>query len=96
LFWLNEAARRKLEELMERGRYEYQSDIVRRHVAQGRVEGHAEAMARAVLAVLEARGLDVTPEIRGRIVECTDAATLERWHRRAVVAASASEIFDEH
>jgi Arc/MetJ-type ribon-helix-helix transcriptional regulator len=100
LFWLNEAARSKLEELMERGRYEYQSDIVRRHVAQGRAEGRdegrAEAKAQDVLTVLEARGLDVSPELRRCILECTDLATLDRWLRRAVVIAEAGKLLNEH
>jgi Arc/MetJ-type ribon-helix-helix transcriptional regulator len=96
LFWLNEAARSQLEELMERGRYEYQSEIVRRHVAQGRDEGRAEAKAQAVLTVLEARGLGVSEELRRRIVGCTDLATLDDWLRRAVVIADASKLIDEH
>jgi Arc/MetJ-type ribon-helix-helix transcriptional regulator len=89
---LNEAARNKLEELMERGRYEYQSEIVRRHVAQGR----AEAKAQAVLTVLETRGLDVPQELRRRILECTDLATLDHWLRRAVVIAEASNLMNDH
>jgi Arc/MetJ-type ribon-helix-helix transcriptional regulator len=92
LFWLNEATRSKLEELMERGRYEYQSEMVRRNVAQGRAEGRAEAKAQDVLTVLEARGLDVPQELRRRILECTDLATLDQWLRRAAVIAEASNL----
>lgn len=96
LFWLNEAARSKLEELMERGRYEYQSEIVRRHVAQGRAEGEAKAKAQAVLTVLEARGIDVPQDLRRRIAECTDLATLDHWLRRAAVIAEASKLLNGH
>jgi Arc/MetJ-type ribon-helix-helix transcriptional regulator len=91
LFWLNKAARSKLEELMERGRYEYQSDIVRRHVAQG----HAEAKAQAILTVLEARGLEAPQDLRRRILECTDLTTLDHWLRRAVTIANASKLMNE-
>ncbi|MCK6586095.1 MAG: hypothetical protein L6Q76_00780 [Polyangiaceae bacterium] len=104
LFWLNEAARSKLEELMERERYEYQSDIVRRHVAQGRVEGRvegraegrAEAKAQDILTVLEARGLPVSQELRKRILECTDLTKLDQWLRRAVVVADSNDLLHEH
>ena len=95
LFWLNEAARRKLEELMEQGRYEYQSELVRRHVAQGEVKGRLAANAQAVLTVLDVRGLSVSSDLRQRILGCTDVATLDRWLRRAVVAADAQELLDE-
>ncbi len=100
LFWLNEAARSQLEELMERGRYEYQSEIVRRHVAQGREvgreEGRTETKAQDVLTVLEARGFAVSEELRRRILECTDLATLDGWLRRAVVIADVSKLIHEH
>jgi hypothetical protein len=91
LFWLNEAARRTLEKLMERGMYEYQSEFVRRNVARGR----AEARSQDVLTVLETRGLDVSQELRRRILECTDLETLNHWLRRAVVIADASKLINE-
>ena len=90
---LGEAARRAMEDLMSTGNYEYQSEFARRYVAQGRTEGKAEGEAKGVLVVLRARGLIVSPEIEERVTRCTDIALLEEWLRRAVVVASAEEIF---
>jgi hypothetical protein len=39
---LNEAARAALEELMQSGTYEYQSEFARKYFAQGRQEGRQE------------------------------------------------------
>lgn len=75
--------------------YEYQSDFARRYVAEGRAKGYAEAVARAVLTVLEARGLAVPDAIRERILIQKDPERLERWLEKAVVASSVDEVFDE-
>jgi len=64
---LPEAARHYLEALMTSRTYEYQSPFVLRYVLQGRAEGRAEAKAegatggaKALLSVLDARGIDST------------------------------------
>ena len=75
--------------------YEYQSDFARKYVAQGREEGEAKAQARAVLTVLRVRGLEVSDEARERILTEKDAARLERWIERAILAASTAEVFAE-
>jgi len=94
---LGEATRAALEELMQSQRYEFQSEFARRHTAIGEAHGQArgEAIgeARALLAVLDARGLIVSPEQRDRILSCTDAAALERWVRRAVSVSSTDDLF---
>jgi hypothetical protein len=46
-----------------------------------------------VLVVLRARGLVVSPAVEERVTRCTDIAQLDEWLRRAVVVASAEEIF---
>jgi|SRR6185437_2009406 len=58
-------------------------------------ELRAEEAARNVLAVLRVRGIAVPDAVRVRIVSEKDPERLERWHERAVVAASASEVIDE-
>jgi hypothetical protein len=94
---LNQAARRALEELMKG--YEYQSDFARKYVAQGRAEGLAEGRveeaARAVLAVLRARGIAVPDSIRERILAQKDPERLERWLEKAAVASSVATVLDE-
>ena len=86
---LNEATRRALEAKMKG--YEYQSDFARKYVAQGA----ATAQARAVLTVLRVRGIEVSDEARERILTEKDASRLERWHERAILAASLAEVFAE-
>jgi hypothetical protein len=57
-----------------------------------RKEGITEGQARAILALLAARGVSVTNEARGHIEACKDAATLDRWIVRAAAATSIEEV----
>ena len=86
---VNEAARRALETMMKG--YEYQSDFAKKYVAQGR----AEEAAKAVLTVLRVRGITVPDVTRERILAEKDPARLERWHERAILAATVAEVIDE-
>ncbi|MEJ3745976.1 hypothetical protein WEI85_22125 [Actinomycetes bacterium KLBMP 9797] len=88
------AARRYLEALMGTGTYEYRSEFVRRYVLQGRAEGRVEGEARAVLAVLATRGIEVPDDVRARISGCTDVEQVETWLRRAVTARTVADLFD--
>jgi hypothetical protein len=98
---LNEAARRALEAMMKG--YEYQSDFAKKYVAQGRAEGLAEGRtegrteeaARAVLTVLQVRGLAVPDAVRERILSQKDPERLERWLEKAAVATSVAAVLDE-
>ncbi|WP_437642649.1 hypothetical protein [Sorangium sp. So ce854] len=97
---LNAAARRTLEAIMKSG-YEFQSEFARSYVAKGRDEGRKEgrlaglleAKAQDVLAVLEARGLEIPAEVRERVLASTDLAELDRWIRRAASVGDARELF---
>ncbi|WP_437723804.1 hypothetical protein [Sorangium sp. So ce861] len=96
---LNAAARRTLEAMMKSG-YQYQSEFARSYVAQGKQEGREEgvregtlkAKAHDVLAVLEARGLEIPADVRERVLASTDIAELDRWIRRAAVVSDAREL----
>jgi hypothetical protein len=94
---LNEAARRALEAMMKG--YEYQSDFAKKYYGQGRdqgrTEGRAEEAARALLAVLRVRGIAVPDAARERILAQKDADRLERWHEKAIVAASLADVLDD-
>jgi hypothetical protein len=46
-----------------------------------------------VLEILQARGLEPTPEEHNRINESTDLTELKTWLRMAVTAAKVSDIF---
>lgn len=83
------AARRYLEAMMSTGTWEWQSDYARGLVAEGRTEGEA----RALLAVLDARGVEVPEEARERITTCTDLDQLDGWVRRAATATSVEDLF---
>ncbi len=71
--------------------YEYQSDFAKKYVAEGRTE---EAV-RNLLTVLRVRGIAVVEAARERILAERDPERLERWHERAILAASVSEVIDE-
>ena len=62
---------------------------------EGRDEGETAASARAVLTVLRVRGIAVPDAARERILAEKDPARLERWHERAILAASVAEVIDE-
>jgi hypothetical protein len=74
--------------------YEYQSEFARRHQAEGKAEGKIEATAKAVLSILDARGLDIGNDERDRILDSTDLGEREHWLRRAATASNASELFE--
>jgi hypothetical protein len=93
------AARVRLEEFMSTATHRYESDFARRYFSQGEVEGEArgeargeaKGEARALLAILDARNIDIPDDVRADIAACTDVAQLEAWIRRA---ATAHEIQD--
>jgi len=62
---------------------------------EGRDEGRAEGEARALLAVLRARGIAVPDAARERILGQKDPERLERWVERAAVAASVDDVLDD-
>ncbi len=63
--------------------------------ALGRDEGRAEEAARAVLTAFRVRGIAVPDATRERILAEKDPSLLERWHERAILAASVSEVLGE-
>jgi len=60
-----------------------------------RDEGRAQRGAEDIVLVLEARGLDVSDEVRERVTGCDDPDLLREWLTRAVTAPSAEAIFAE-
>jgi hypothetical protein len=106
---LNEATRRTLETIMKG--YEYQSDFAKKYVAQGRdegrvegrVEGRDEGRTPRTRGGGGARGVDRAPgpRLRGagrhaeRILAQRDQECLERWLKKAIVAASLADVLDE-
>jgi hypothetical protein len=80
------AIRTHLEGVMATTTHRYQSDFARRYYAEGE--------AKAVLAVLDARGIEVADSVREDITSCTDLDQLDTWIRRAATANKVQELFD--
>jgi len=57
-------------------------------MARGIAEGMAKGIAGSILAVLEARGITVSPERREEILGCSDVDRLQRWLREATLLAT--------
>jgi hypothetical protein len=65
-----------------------------RELADARAEGVAAGEGRALLTILEARELAVSPETRERITGCTDPDQVQIWLRRALTASRVEDLFD--
>ena len=83
-----------LRNLLQRKGYESVEQIRQEGAAQGKAEGKAEGLRQSILALLEARGMEVTAPLREAIEGCSDASILETWLRRAVTAESADEVIE--
>jgi hypothetical protein len=79
---------------------EYRSELLRevdargkaRGEALGEARGEARGEGRAVLTVLDARGIPMPDAIREQILACTDLTQLDTWLRRAVTATTAEDV----
>ncbi len=65
-----------------------------RLIEKGRMEGRAEGRAEALLAVLRARGFQVSQAAQKRVESCMDVVVLERWLVRAATVDSLDAVFD--
>ena len=78
--------------------HRYQSDFARRYFAEGgamgEAKGKAEGKALAVLAVLQARGVDVGVVDRDQIIGCEDHDLLDSWVLRAATATTIHNVLD--
>ncbi|MBA2808307.1 hypothetical protein E0500_013070 [Streptomyces sp. KM273126] len=73
----------------------YKSPLSEEIRDEGRAEGETRRAAQDILDVFEVRGIDVPEAVRERITNCDDPETLRHWHRRAIIAPSADEIFTD-
>ncbi|WP_152990452.1 hypothetical protein [Sphaerimonospora mesophila] len=75
------------------------SPFARKHFGAGKTEGLAEGLAkgeaRAVLTILEVRGIPVSDAERARITACSDLKQLDEWARRAVTVTSTGDLFTD-
>ncbi|HET8659094.1 MAG TPA: hypothetical protein VFM55_08870 [Micromonosporaceae bacterium] len=71
--------------------YEYRSEPLRKLAALHEPE-EARGQRRAVLGVLDERGVPVPEAVREQVLSCTDLAQLDIWLRRAVTATVAEDV----
>jgi hypothetical protein len=86
-------ALRKTAEAELRSGIEYRSDYAKRYFSQGMAEGEAKGEAKALLTMLEARQIEVTPDALEQILGCSDLAQLDAWVRRATTIDSIGDLF---
>jgi Arc/MetJ-type ribon-helix-helix transcriptional regulator len=77
------------EEGLEKGREEG----LEKGLEKGREEGEVAGQAKALLAVLESRGMRISKKARTRILACTDIEQIDAWLRKAASVASVDELF---
>jgi hypothetical protein len=100
--FLGEVARQALENLMQAGKYEYQSEFAKTYFNEGRDKGFNEGRdkgrdegeARGLLKVLEAKGFEVPASLRDHILTCIDMDLIDQWYQHAVRAERLEDIFD--
>jgi hypothetical protein len=74
----------------------YKSPLSEELREERRAEGEARRRAAEdVLDILEVRGIDVPEAVRERITGCGDPEILRHWHRRAVTAPTAEDVFTD-
>jgi hypothetical protein len=92
------AAREYLEAFMIALTHGYQSDFARRFFADGEAKGEAKGVAKgkaaAVLAVLQARGVEVGGADRAQIIGCEDHEQLDSWVLQAATATTIHDVLD--
>jgi hypothetical protein len=94
---VDDALRAHLKSRIKRGRRlrsSYLQGLVAAYQARSEAEREARGWAEAILLVLDARGIKVSPAIKKRILACTDVAVLEQWVRRAAVASTAAAVVE--
>jgi hypothetical protein len=99
------AGRQKWRELMTKQLIPYVSEFRRQGIeegraegieagrAEGRAQGEAAGQARAILQILDKRGIAVDDDSREQIVSCTDLDILGNWLDRSIAATQVSDLF---
>ena len=102
---LGEVARAIVEQIMNKGTYQFQSDFARKYIAMGKAEGEAEGEARGeargkvvgeaqlLLKQLRFKGFTVSPELVARVESCQDLAVLDLWAERVLSASTLDDVF---
>lgn len=62
--------------------------------AEARVDEAAAGLQAGILGAFEARSVSCSPEVRARVMACSDPTTLGRWLLRALTASAAEQAID--
>jgi hypothetical protein len=73
---------------------EYRSDYNRAIFAEGEAVGEAVGEAKAIITVLESRGVTLSADARARITSCGDIDQLDAWLRRVGSVPTVEALFD--
>lgn len=90
---LPEEARRQMERVMGIEEYEFKNAFAREVFIQGEERGQAKGEAKALIAVLVARGIPVTEALQEQILKCRDTNQLTEWLTRAANASRVDDLF---
>lgn len=63
--------------------------------ATAKAEQATAGFRETITALLEARGISCSDDVRARLSSCDDVPTLKRWLLRATTASTAAEVLDE-
>jgi hypothetical protein len=83
-------AKKFLEGLLTSVEFEYRSELTDSWVAKGIALGRAQD----VVAILDARDIEIPDEARARITDCTDLDQLNTWVRQAATAEKVNDLLD--
>ena len=86
-----EARRQHIIEVMLETRPEMRQQLIDQGIEKGELRGQLLEIRTALRRVLARRQLTPTEVENARIEDCSDLATLERWHDRAVTATSVAD-----
>lgn len=97
LAFLDEKTLERLENMMDQSTDTRFSPFAKRHFASGREEGREEGevagRARALLSILQSRGLELGDDVRRQVLGCTEASLLDGWICRAATADHVADVF---
>ncbi|MEU8110439.1 hypothetical protein AB0C18_42710 [Nonomuraea muscovyensis] len=92
---LSEELRAKLEDIMIETAPRLPDRFTLPIEQEAEARGETRGEAKALLTLLAARNLTLTPDLRETVESCTDEEVLLRWTTRAATASSAHEVFGE-
>ncbi len=84
--------RERAEKEREQAEKEHEQAGKERERATAAEQALLGALRRSIMLLLEARGLELPEDVRGRIEACDDAQTLDRWLTRAATVSDAREL----